>query len=283
MRSLTSRFCAWASLVIDWWRAKPAGYRCGGIIVHSLLPCLLTGVTAGFAFAQRVPALASGSKGPASELHEAAIAQQGIDSVPFLDSAQLARTANVLRRVRAQFPELATAHAEGQFWSIELWLDSMLLAPTVRSRGKLRPRGHWATWDLKDTGIPALDRLNERFGVRALRLQKRGVGYDFDHRAPYVLRLDFAYAMDIAAVGAAYERVEGVQASAPSLDEALLTGNVYRVRRTGARWELRIDVGTGDCRSGCSTWIRHVVQFDEATGKAVLESRSPIPENSRGS
>ena len=239
--------------------------------------CFLVVVAATTASGQRVPALESGAKAPISALHEAAIVHQGIDSLPLLDSLELYRTADALRRIRAHIPELATAHAEGQFWSIELWLDSVALVPTVRSRGKLRPRGHWRTWDLKNTGIPALDQLNSQFFARSLRLQKRGVGYDFDHSAPYVLRVDFAYAMDLAAVSAVYERVAGIQATAPSHDEGVLTGNTYRARRSGPKWEFRIDVGTGDCQSGCSRWIRHVVEYDETTGRVILLSRNAMP------
>ena len=244
------------------------------VAIHAAMASILACAIPAAASAQRVPALSAGTTGPVSAFHEAAIALQGVDSAPFLDSSQVARVADVLRQIRAKIPDVAAAPAEGQFWSIEIWLDTEL-GPRVQKKGKFRGYTYWGTWDLKETGVPELDRLNKQFNVRALRLQRRGLGYDWDS-APHVLRLDFRYAMNLTAVGTAYARVPGVQASAPSLDEGIHTGNLYRLTRQGPLWELGIDVGTGDCRSGCSSWMRYVVQYDERTGEAHLLSRTPV-------
>lgn len=241
-----------------------------GVAVAALVALIFASSAAG----QRVRITAR-AKSSATPLHEGAIILQGVDSVAFLDSAHMARAADMLNRVRAHIEELGEAPAQGQFWSIELWLDRELGA-TAEREATNRPNNYWATWSLTRTAVDSLDRLNERFAVRSLRLQRRGLGADFA-RASYVLRLDFTYAMNLPAVVAVYERVPGVLAAAPTQDEGVQPHNIYRVTRRGTTWALLVDVGTGDCRAGCTTWIRHAVRFDERTGEAVHLSRIPVP------
>lgn len=261
-----------ASLVIELLPLRRPFLRC--VFAAALLD-VLRPVTA---CSQPFDAHQARSRASLDAFGEAAVALQGADARPFLDSAEVARAASALRGVRAQFPTLATAPAEGQFWAADLVVDRPTAAAVRRVAGRLR-RTHWRTWELDNgrTGVAQLDTLNAGLAARPTHLELRGLGGTDTTQMWYRVRLEFQRAMHLPAALAQYRVLPGVIVAEPAQDIGPRTGNHYRARRSGTTWLFEIDVGTGDCRAECVRWTRHEVRYDEQTGVATLVDRRVVP------
>ena len=215
--------------------------------------------------AQRIQPSRS-SVGSASAPTIVAIAAQGMDSSAFLDAATLSGLTEALGQVWLLQPRLAALVPEGQFWAVELFVDSALASHMMRT-GRRRAKGHYLPhWTVRTTGSGALDGVLESFAAESLTLRKgSGPG---ETRHP-VLRVTFRHAMNIPAVLERLRGVDGILSATVSPDDGVQTGHRYRVTRQPDGYRVEMDEALGDCSMSCSRWIRRIAVSEHGRTQIV--------------
>ncbi|MGQ0649901.1 MAG: hypothetical protein ACT4P7_20310 [Gemmatimonadaceae bacterium] len=184
-----------------------------------------------------------------------AIAAQGVDSSTFLNAPTVSQLTEVLSQIWLLQPRLSRLVPEGQFWAVELFVDSALASHMMRT-GRHRTKGHFLPhWTVETTGSRDLDETLVSFASDSLTLRKgSGPG---ETRHP-VLRVTFRNAMNIPVVLDRLRSIEGVVFATVSPDDGLQTGHRYRITGQAGSFRVEIDEAVGDCSMSCSNWIRWI-------------------------
>lgn len=206
---------------------------------------------------------------------EAAMAAQGVDSATFLDSAHVLEVARVLEAVRAAVPDLQQVRPTWGFAGLAVETDSITTA-MLRQRGARVPGAFWPTWRLTDTGVPAFDALNRKYAVTLLELMVVTADSLGESADEGTLTMHFAYAMNVPRLIPEYRAVPGIRVNAWRDRLSPWTYDRMRLTRSGSTWEVDIYEGRGDCPAGCTWFLRSLVRYDAATGRAALAARDTL-------
>src|SRR5258705_1432268 len=190
---------------------------------------------------------------------------QGNDTLPYLSEQRIALVADALRAIHAQFPRLEGIVSDLDATKMSVSIADSAVATIVSRSGASKPanagRGYWQA-RVTRTGIPALDDLNEMYGIRSMLL---AVSPDFGSS----LYLDFNRPVNIPVLRTAYQRVPQVSyASIPDFQDVYSWVILFDKGRT---LDIAFARGGGDCPAGCTVWDYYYVAYDTVTRTATME------------
>jgi len=210
---------------------------------------------------------------------EAAAALQGNElglaaTSAFLDSTLIEETAAMLHTIREQIPAVGRVFTA----STPVWLE-VAVSPDLGVRvGRAAVQtGHFdGSLPLREgvpiSGVASFDSLTRLFHVRVVEV------WTCDAKAKHCfLFLNFSDYMNVPVVAAAYRRLPGVIAAAPSFENLVYVDiQIAFADSTYGPVSVLFIEGRGDCPSGCLGYVKNLVHYDPRSRQARLVLRDSL-------
>ena len=189
---------------------------------------------------------------------------QGADTSLFIDTTRITLVATALRTVHEQLPRLDDIPVGGGRPALTLYQsDTTRHGPLLGRIEAVTLRSDEFAWygRVSRVGIPAIDELDRRLGVRSVIAHASDISAD--------ITLTFDRPVNVERAASLYARVRQVAAAVPArdLDSYSFTNLIDK----GRKLAFIFSRGGGDCPAGCTTWDHYYVVYDTVDNSVVVE------------